>query len=185
MVENSDITAIILAGGRGRRAGGIDKGWIEYQQRTLIDHMTRSLESQVGSIVISCNRNRGQYAKLGHAVVSDRRDDFQGPLAGIESALCKVETTQVFIAPVDAIALPSGLVEKMVQSHARNSAPLSWLRSLGTDFYLIAVGDTTALHCVSDYLDRGQRKVSDWYQKIGAQPMRDDTASIPNINEID
>ena len=81
------VTAVILAGGLGRRMGGADKGLVDYQGRPLIEWALAALRPQVDQLVISANRNLDTYAVYGHRVVPDTLPDYPGPLAGVLAAL--------------------------------------------------------------------------------------------------
>jgi molybdopterin-guanine dinucleotide biosynthesis protein A len=65
------ISCIILAGGQGSRAGGRDKGLIDYNGRPLIEHLIQSVKAQVDDIVISTNRNTESYNKYSDKVITD------------------------------------------------------------------------------------------------------------------
>ena len=77
---------MILAGGRGTRMGGADKGLLELAGRPLVAHLLEALRPQVATVLISANRNTEVYARFGATVVPDPWPDFRGPLAGIAAA---------------------------------------------------------------------------------------------------
>ena len=60
-----NITAVVLAGGRGRRMGGVDKGLVTLNGRPLIKQALDAIEPQVGAVVINANRNIDRYRELG------------------------------------------------------------------------------------------------------------------------
>lgn len=113
MIVPQDVTGLILAGGEGRRMGGADKGLVDYRGRPLIAHVIDALRGQVGRMLISANRNAGAYAAFGWPLAGDSRTGFQGPLAGIEAGLARVETPWVLIVPCDLPGLPSDLLERL------------------------------------------------------------------------
>ena len=78
-----EVTALILAGGRGQRMNGEDKGLLEWQGKTFIAHIIERLQGQTINIVISCNRNLASYQRYGYACIADADPDFNGPLAGV------------------------------------------------------------------------------------------------------
>ena len=71
-----DITGVILAGGRGSRLGGVDKGLVPLHGRPLIEHVIDALRPQVGALLISANRNHDIYASYGYPVVADVMGDY-------------------------------------------------------------------------------------------------------------
>ncbi|MFP4595882.1 molybdenum cofactor guanylyltransferase, partial [Ralstonia sp.] len=87
MIPTSDITGLILAGGRGSRMGGVDKGLQVFQGAPMAMHTLMRLSPQVGHVLINANRNLAAYESFGVPVVVDSMPDFAGPLAGILAGL--------------------------------------------------------------------------------------------------
>ena len=81
-IYNDNVTGMILAGGKARRMGGVDKGLISINGQTMIQYVLDVLKPQVHEVIINANRNIQEYEKLGCTVVSDQLEDYQGPLAG-------------------------------------------------------------------------------------------------------
>jgi molybdopterin-guanine dinucleotide biosynthesis protein A len=98
------ITGLVLAGGQARRMGGVDKGLIEVAGRPMIDHVLAVFEPQVGRVLINANRSLDRYAHYGHRVVTDTLGGFQGPLAGVLSALDAIETELLLTVPRLSVA---------------------------------------------------------------------------------
>ena len=109
-------SAIILAGGRGSRMGGRDKGWLPYQGRPLIAHALDAIRPQVDAIVISCNRNLERYRQLGYPVVTDTESAYLGPLAGIAAAAPLCRSKWVQLCPCDAPDLPKNLTRRLLSA---------------------------------------------------------------------
>lgn len=61
----SDITGCVLAGGRGMRMGGIDKGLQPFLGQPLAAHALDRLAPQVGHLMLNANRHAEAYAQLG------------------------------------------------------------------------------------------------------------------------
>jgi molybdenum cofactor guanylyltransferase len=97
-----DITVVILAGGRGRRMDEQDKGLVILKNQPLIEHVINAISSQNANILINANQNIEQYRQFGFPVVSDEVTGFQGPLAGVASAMGQVETPYILTLPCDA-----------------------------------------------------------------------------------
>ncbi|MCI3204011.1 MULTISPECIES: molybdenum cofactor guanylyltransferase MobA [Pandoraea] len=108
-ILRSDITGLILAGGRGQRMGGRDKGLQRLADRPLVVHAIERLRPQVGAMLISANRNLDAYAAFGADVVSDETQDFAGPLAGMLAGLRAACTEYVLTVPCDSPYLPTDL----------------------------------------------------------------------------
>jgi len=97
-----DVTTMILAGGRGRRVGGRDKGLVDVDGSPLIEHAIAIARGVSDRIVVSCNRNLDRYSRYGYPVHADARDGYHGPLEGIASCAPLVMTTYTFVIPCDA-----------------------------------------------------------------------------------
>ncbi|MET0384033.1 MAG: molybdenum cofactor guanylyltransferase MobA [Burkholderiaceae bacterium] len=115
------ITGLVLAGGRGRRMGGVDKGLAPYRGRPLVAHAILRLAPQVREIMISANRNVAIYESFGARVLADACDDFAGPLAGILAGLRAARTPWLAVVPCDAPHLPNDLVARL--AHAVAAGP--------------------------------------------------------------
>ncbi len=110
-------SAIILAGGKGRRVNGQDKGLIEYNNKTLIKHVIDAVTPLSHEIVISANRNIAAYEDYGYPVITDADDDYRGPLAGIAAALQHCSNNYVFITPCDMPLLTSDVFRTIKRRH--------------------------------------------------------------------
>lgn len=108
-----DVTGAILAGGRGSRAGGIDKGLLEIDGEPAVVRVARSLQPQVARVVVSANRNHAAYEALGFASVPDAEPGFHGPLSGIAAVAARVETPWLLTVPVDCDCVPSNLLQAL------------------------------------------------------------------------
>jgi molybdopterin-guanine dinucleotide biosynthesis protein A len=83
---------VVLAGGRGSRWGGLDKGLQRWRDTPLVDAVLQRLTPQVDALVISANRNTSVYAQRGWPVLQDADPlGFEGPLAGVLAAMQHAE----------------------------------------------------------------------------------------------
>ena len=112
-MQISDITGVILAGGRGTRMGGADKGLLSLAGKPLIAHVIARLAPQVATLIVSANRNLDAYRQFSLPVVSDRIEDYCGPLAGLHSAMSVIDTDWLISAPCDSPFVPHDYVSRM------------------------------------------------------------------------
>jgi molybdopterin-guanine dinucleotide biosynthesis protein A len=110
------ITGCILAGGRGSRMGGVDKGLQLFRGQTLVQHAIARLQPQVSQLLINANRNPTDYALTGLQVVSDTDYADMGPLSGFLTGLQHCETEWLVTVPCDSPFFPINLVEKLSQA---------------------------------------------------------------------
>ena len=117
-----DVTGVVLAGGRGQRMGGVDKGLLLLAGRPLVVRVLDRLQPQVGAVSISANRQVDSYAAFGHPVLADENGDFAGPLAGVLAALSACRTPWLLCVPCDAPMLPLDLAQRLYEAAAREEA---------------------------------------------------------------
>ncbi|RMQ12377.1 Molybdenum cofactor guanylyltransferase [Pseudomonas viridiflava] len=104
---------LLLAGGRGQRMGGRDKGLIEWQGKTLIEHLHRLTRPLTDDLIISCNRNIERYAQYADQLVQDDDADFNGPLAGIRAALPLARHPWLLVLPCDVPLVDEPLLKAL------------------------------------------------------------------------
>jgi len=183
-----DITGIVLAGGRGSRMGGVDKGLQRLDGESLVELALRRLAPQVGPLLVNANRHLDVYAQLGVPVWSDADGEFSGPLAGILAGLLHCDTEWLATVPCDTPRFPRDLVARLAGAigaapaavavtveegqRRRQSVFCLLRRSLGAD--------------LSAFLAAGGRRIESWLQRNGCvDVMFDDAAAFFNANTID
>lgn len=165
-----DIAAVILAGGRGTRMDGADKGLVEYQQRPLVEWVLDAIRPQVSEVLISANRNIDVYAQYGCCVVKDTLPDFTGPLAGLLAAMAVVNTPWLLVTPCDSPHLPENLAQKLLEVAQAADAPIAIAVDSQREHYTTMLVQTRLADSLRDYLYSGQRAVHAWQQ--GFKPAR-------------
>ena len=163
-VNSSQITAVILAGGRGRRMGNKDKGLLELNGRPLIKHVLALIAPQVEAVMINANRNLDRYAGFGYPVVRDDLEDFQGPLAGFAAAMADATTPYIITVPCDGPLLPAGYVQTMIDALENEGAELAVAHNGERLQPVHALLPCSLRPNLLDYLEKGDRKIDLWYQ---------------------
>lgn len=168
-MNGPSLTGLILAGGAGRRAGGLDKGLVDWRGRPLVEHVAARFAPQVGRLVISCNRNRYRYAQYATCLVADQRAGYQGPLAGLEAAARLINTDYLVVVPCDVPRLPRHLAGTLaLELSRRPDAGVAYATAGGMHHYLCAALRTSELASLGPFLDGGGRAVREWYRERGA-----------------
>lgn len=163
MDKRSAITGLILAGGRGSRMGGVDKGLQLLDGRPLVTHVIERLQPQVGPLMISANRHLDAYAAFGVPVLRDADDQFNGPLAGLLAGLDAAQTEWLVCAPCDAPHLPLDLVACLLAARDDQQTLAVMPRSGdGRLQPLFALLHTSLRGSLASALAQGQRRVADW-----------------------
>lgn len=165
-IARNDITGLVLAGGRGSRMGGADKGLQTWQGRPLAKHALLRLAPQVGPMMISANRNLAAYRSMGVPVWPDPLPDYAGPLAGWLAGLEHCETRYLVTVPCDTPNFPPDLVERLAEALEREGAEIAMAAApedgvVRTQpvFCLLEAG---LIESLVRYLHEGGRKVYRW-----------------------
>jgi molybdopterin-guanine dinucleotide biosynthesis protein A len=183
-IARDEITGIVLAGGQGRRMGGVDKGLVAFAGRPLVAHVLERLTPQVGALVINANQNLPQYQAFGHRVVADVIGGFAGPLAGLQAALSGAHTRFAVTAPCDSPFLPNDLVARLAAALIRRQAQLAVAKTFDQAHPVFALVDAGVLPHLTQFLQRGGRKIDAWYATLAVTevPFDDEADAFRNIN---
>lgn len=184
MIDRSDITGLVLAGGQGRRMGSVDKGLVDFAGKPMVAQVIARLAPQVGALMINANQNVERYAALGHAVVSDAIGGFAGPLAGLHAGLVAATTRLVVTAPCDSPFLPTDLAARLAVAIESAGAELAVARTGQQPHPVFALVDRSVLPNLENFLRQGGRKIDAWYAALEViEVLFDDEAeAFRNIN---
>lgn len=166
LIERDDITGLILAGGRGRRMGGIDKGLQAHRGVPLALHALLRLAPQVGHVMINANRNLAAYESMGVPVWTDDLPDFAGPLAGFLTGLERCETPYLATVPCDSPLFPQDLVARLAAALEAGNAELAMASTLENNVRWVqpvfCLMRATLLESLVRFTHAGGRKVDRW-----------------------
>ncbi|QQC63961.1 molybdenum cofactor guanylyltransferase MobA [Paraburkholderia ginsengisoli] len=172
--SREQITGLLLAGGRGMRMGGVDKGLQTLHGEPLAAHVLRRLVPQTGALLISANRHPDTYAALGEpfgaTVVADTLPGFPGPLAGLLAGLHAAGTGYLLSAPCDSPWLPADLAARLAQALHTQQADIATVttvdaRGAASLHPVFALLRTSLADDLAAFLDAGERKVRAWYAR--------------------
>jgi molybdenum cofactor guanylyltransferase len=189
-IEKYQITGLVLAGGRGSRMGGVDKGLQNHKGVPLALHAMFRLQPQVGEVMINANRNLGAYESMGVPVWPDVQTDFPGPLAGVLVGLERCETAYLVTVPCDTPNFPLDLVERLAQALVTQDADIAMAatRENGETMAqpVFCLLKAMLLESLVKYLHEGQRKIDRWtaLHRV-ATVVFDDAAAFDNANTIE
>jgi molybdenum cofactor guanylyltransferase len=167
MIEPADITGVILAGGRGSRMGGVDKGLQNFNGMPLALATLLRLQQQVGEVLINANRNLGAYESFGVPVWPDVLPDYAGPLAGFLTALEHCETPWLLTVPCDTPLFPEDLAVRLAKVAQEQDAEIAMAAAPEEDgqmrtqpvFCLLRVD---LLESLVKFTHGGGRKIDAW-----------------------
>jgi molybdenum cofactor guanylyltransferase len=178
------ITGCILAGGKGRRLRGADKGMIVLAGRPLLVHVLDRFRPQVDNLIISANRHLEDYQRYCDRVVTDAAGDYAGPLAGIAAAIAAAETPHLATTPCDSPFIPADLVERLWRALIETDAEISVVRTGARRQPVFALLRTELEGSLLNYLARGQHKIDAWYaeHRVAEVDFGADNADFMNVN---
>lgn len=190
------VTGVVLAGGRGSRMGGVDKGLQLFQGLPLAQWTLKRLSGQVGGMLINANRNLERYASWGCPVCADDSalGDYAGPLAGVMTALTHCTTPYLVTVPCDTPLFPPDLVPRMAVALCRQNADIAVASGPEEDGTLrkqpvFCLLHTRLLDSLRQFTQSGGRKVDAWTAQHATvwvpfdQP-GDDPRSFYNANTL-
>ncbi len=197
-IAPQDITGLILAGGRGSRMGGVDKGLQNFNGIPLALHTLMRLGPQVESVMVNANRNLSAYESFGASVWPDASADFAGPLSGFLVGLERAETPYVLTVPCDTPRLPLDLAERLAQALVREDADIAMAAAPETTndgktetraqpvFCLMKIEMSESL---VKFMHNGGRKIDAWTAQhqtvvVPFDAPSDDPLAFANVNTL-
>jgi molybdopterin-guanine dinucleotide biosynthesis protein A len=188
-IDTNDITGLVLAGGRGSRMGGVDKGLQNHHGMPLALHALMRLQPQVGPMMINANRNLAAYDSMGVPVWPDPLPDFPGPLGGLLAGLEHCETPYLVTVPCDTPNFPPDLVQRLAAALVEADTEVAMATTL-EDGQMRAQPVFTLLHAsllesLVAYLHSGERKIAGWTRQHRCVEVPfDDSAAFFNANTL-
>lgn len=172
-MDPNDITGLILAGGRGLRMGGADKGLQNFHGVPLALHALNRLRAGggIGPLAINANRHLADYEALGVPVWPDANTDYAGPLAGFLSGLTHCQTPYLLTVPCDVPLFPLDLAQRLATALESECADLAIAAAAQVDGHgqmplrsqpVFCLMRVSLLPSLRQFIQSGKHKVQDW-----------------------
>ncbi|MGD0494087.1 MAG: molybdenum cofactor guanylyltransferase MobA [Steroidobacteraceae bacterium] len=189
MNARDDVTGLILAGGRGSRMGGIDKGLQLFQGRPLVAHALERLRPQVGKVMLNANRNLDRYRAMGVPVWPDEAPDYPGPLAGMLAGIAHCDTPLMATVPCDTPNFPIDLVARLALGLESADADIAVAHTrAGEELFpqpVFCLMKSSLKHALAAFIAAGERKTGDFARgQRNTRVVFDDDAEFFNINTL-
>lgn len=189
-IAPEDITGLVLAGGRGSRMGGVDKGLQNHLGMPLALHALLRLQPQVASVMINANRNLAAYESMGASVWPDALPDYPGPLAGVLAGLEHCSTPWLVTVPCDSPNFPLDLVARLAAAAAQADAEIAMVATAEEGrlqrqpvFCLLHSG---LMESLVAFLQSGERKIDRWTGRHRCVEVPfDDALAFVNANTLE
>ena len=181
------VTGLILAGGKGSRMGGVDKGLQAFRGKRLVDHVYERLAPQVGGVIINANQNQEEYRTFGVRVVSDAISGYAGPLAGMHAGLSVSKRPFLASVPCDSPFLPEDLIARLYARIDETGAELAVAKTGDQPHPVFSLMRRGVLDYLTDFLKDGGRKIDAWYASLNVVEVAfdDEAEAFSNINTLD
>jgi molybdopterin-guanine dinucleotide biosynthesis protein A len=181
----TSITGLILAGGQGRRMGGVDKGLQLLRGKPMAQWAMERLAPQVDEVLINCNQNLDAYARFGYRLVPDQVGGFAGPLAGLHAGLKAAAHPLVVTVPCDSPFLPEDLVSRLNDYIDKND--LAVAKTGDQPHPVFSLVRKEVLDSLEAFLAGGGRKIDAWYASLRTVEVSfdDEADAFRNINTLE
>ncbi|OGA26232.1 MAG: molybdenum cofactor guanylyltransferase MobA [Betaproteobacteria bacterium RIFCSPLOWO2_02_FULL_67_26] len=181
---SSLVTGVILAGGRGTRMGGVDKGLQRLRGKPMVAWVIERFAPQVNEILINANQNPAAYAGFGYRVIPDEIAGFAGPLAGLQRGLTEAAHDFVATVPCDSPFLPRDLIARLRGALEREAAEIAVARTGDQPHPVFCLCRKSVLGGLTGFLAGGGRKIDAWYSRLKVvEVLFDDQAgAFSNVN---
>lgn len=189
MLSSHQIVAVILAGGKATRLGGVDKGLQLLGEKSLVSHILERLSPQIGTIWLNINRSFEQYQQLFPNILTYQDDlaDFQGALSGMLSGFKNITSDYLLFVPCDSPFLPENLVQKLTTSLIINDAQIAYAHDGERPHPTFALIHRTIMPALENYLATGERRLLQFFstQKSIAVDFSEQPMAFRNLNTPD
>lgn len=181
---HTKFTGVVLAGGQGKRMGGIDKGLQLLRGKPMIAWVLERFEPQVNEVLINANQHLVQYAAYGHRVVPDDINGHAGPLAGLQVALREGKHSLIVTVPCDSPFLPGDLVARLHLVMQQKEADVAVAKTGAQAHPVFSICRRGVRDHLDAFLAAGGRKIDEWYSTLHVieVPFDDEPAMFTNLN---
>lgn len=175
---------MVLAGGLGRRMGGLDKGLVPFRGRPMILHVVERLAPQVDKILVNANREIDTYRGFKLTILQDEIGGYLGPLAGLHAGLKSMRSDLLLSVPCDSPLLPSDLAARLLAALSSQQADIAIATTHGQSHPVFCLCRSSVLPSLEQYLAAGGRKMETWQQSqsLALVPFDDQPLAFSNIN---
>ena len=122
----SDVTGIILAGGKSTRMG-VNKSFLKLGNETIVERITDLMKSTFNEVIIITN-SPDEYKFLNLPLYEDIFKD-KGPLGGIHSGLTHSKTENNFFISCDIPLMTKEMIEYIVEY--KSEKPIKFCEAAG------------------------------------------------------
>lgn len=184
VIDNKQLSLLLLAGGQGSRLGGRDKGLMLWQGQPIAAHLVTLIRPLVGEVIISCNRNHEIYQAWSDRLVSDKEPEYPGPLAGILGGLNACASSHLLVVPCDLPKLDQQLLMQLIEQAAGQPEKPCLIKAGENWQPLVSVIPRCLLPGLERAWEQGQRSPLRWLlgQDAGVVSLPSEDPRLHNAN---
>ncbi|KZN14841.1 molybdenum cofactor guanylyltransferase [Marinomonas sp. TW1] len=185
-MEITSVTGAVLAGGKGERVSGQDKGLLLLRDEPMAVHVIRALQPSVDRVLINANRHMVEYQGMGYEVHSDAESVYdKGPLAGLYSCLAVSKSSHLMVSPCDTPLITSQEFESLLKAAKNAPDKIHYLQDDKGRHPLHAIMPVaSSLFALDVFLSQQDKlAVMAFYESFGCQSVRIDSGdTLKNVN---
>jgi len=182
MIERTDITGIIIAGGKSSRMGS-DKGFIILNGKPFVTHIIDTMKPLVNEIIIVSDNE--EYNKFGYKRVDDLVKN-SGPIAGLHSGLKHSKTEYNLVLSCDVPLIKTFILQQLVDA-LNEHYDMIQLQSKNKIMPLIAIYKKYCEDSFKDLLDKGEKRLRTAVEQLNTKTITIDPQYdhyVKNINTM-
>jgi molybdopterin-guanine dinucleotide biosynthesis protein A len=188
-MQDNNILAVVLAGGKSKRFGE-DKNHVKLGDKTLLEHVLSKISNKFEEILIVSSHSLETKKIKNITVIPDCLDDL-GPLAGVLSSMKWIKENQksyqwVATFPSDTPFFEISIIEEYKKRIKLNDSLLYFIKSNNKRHNIFGLWSMELLKTLEDDLIKNNfRKVEEWANKIGVKTIDFETKKFDpffNIN---
>lgn len=165
MSEQNKVTGVILAGGLARRMDKQDKGLVLFHNKPMVSYAVAAMSKVTETVLINANRNKKDYMQFGCTVIADQTNTFDGPLAGVLSAMIHAKTDLLCVMPCDSPLIKAEHLQKLLTTLTNKNVDIA-VAFDGQRMHPVFLALKTSLQkSLKNYLQEGNRKIDCWLQQ--------------------
>jgi len=165
MNKQSKVSGVVLAGGLARRMNKRDKGLVHFNNKAMITYALQAMAPVVSELFINANRNIEQYQQFNYPVISDAKDDFAGPLAGVYAALNVCHHDVLLVIPCDSPFITAEGLLTLLDEREHRQADIA-VAFDGERIHPVFMAIKKSLKdSLKKYLAQGERKIDRWVEQ--------------------
>ncbi|MDD5274610.1 MAG: molybdenum cofactor guanylyltransferase [Methylovulum sp.] len=179
MNKSIKVSGVILSGGRAKRMDNQDKGLVNYKGQPLVSYAIKAMLPVVDQLIINANRNLDQYRSFNLPVVTDQTNRFDGPLAGILTAMRFTDADILLVMPCDLPLIRPEHLQKLLSTCREQDTDIAVAYD-GKEIQPLLLAIKTSLYVdLQNFLDSGRRKVGFWLAQ--KRMLKVDLSNEPDI----